>query len=347
MNEKLMLAPGYIIASFSKVSLFEAPTQNSSFLVRRVMNAQITSLKINVEFTPINLYRSLLLCKISKFYIVFVIPESDVRDQIIDDYKTHAEYKSDELFFNISVITFEGYLRIMRERSGIRTENCTLVIFTNFAWSHIVKSLANERYFVSGGFSSKRHLSSHLSIRHHAYLLSLFNFDLVALDHSINFNDADPNYLLVREDLYRNRRSNVKIRDGRRAVFIKENKEVQKYLSDVVDNKNRGDSIINDGVFNSNNSPLNSTPICQNNNTPHKRGYHFSSLLNKNSFKRYSTDNNHSKNEFNMYIFTQLESIIKINPPLGGGLNLSNMTSKHPWQMQARATRKGIGPVEG
>ena len=103
-------------------------------------------------------------------------------------------------------------------------ENNILVIFRGFTWSYVVSSLQKENIIVTGGFGSKRHLSSHLSIRHHAYILALFNFDLVGLNSSINFNNVNPNHFFPRQDLTRNRRSNVKIRDSGKSVFIKENK---------------------------------------------------------------------------------------------------------------------------
>lgn len=88
-----------------------------------------------------------------------------------------------------------------------------LLIFRGFAWSYVVSSLAKENIIVTAGFGSKRHLSSHLSIRDHAYILAFFNFDLVGLNNSINFKDVNPNHLFPRQDLTRNRWSSSR-RDG-------------------------------------------------------------------------------------------------------------------------------------
>lgn len=99
-----------------------------------------------------------------------------------------------------------------------------LVIFRGFTWSYVVSSLAKDNIIVTGGFGSKRHLSSHLSMKHHAYILALFNFDLLDLNNSINFNNVNPDHLLPRKDLTINRRSNVKMRDGGKSVFINKNK---------------------------------------------------------------------------------------------------------------------------
>ena len=85
--------------------------------------------------------------------------------------------------FVIIRITFSTYITLMKEQVSlhIELENNKLVISISrgFTWSYVVSSLAKDNIIITGEFVSKRHLSSHLSMKHHAYILALFNFDLI------------------------------------------------------------------------------------------------------------------------------------------------------------------------
>ena len=69
----------------------------------------------------------------------------------------------------------------MKEQVSLHNElwNIKLVILLGFTRFYVVSSLAKDNILVTVGFASKRHLSSHLSMKHHAYILVLFNFDLI------------------------------------------------------------------------------------------------------------------------------------------------------------------------
>ena len=276
--KNLKLHPNYIITSFSRCSeynVYNRITWNNSKYYN--INALVSTFKGEVTFKTDLFYQSLLLYKIPKFFIVFVFPDSEI--SICNDYITLHEYIGNAMAFNISCITFSVFLNKMKSDYCIRVPNCTLVIFRGMNWSDIVNPLAKEKFVVTGGFTSKRHISSSLSHQHHAYILAMFNFDLVALNKCINFDGVNPNHLFPRESLTRNRRSNVKIRDD--GVFIKENREASLYFN------NKNDISVQ------------------------KKGYH---TLKNNSVKFYSTVNNDSKYELNKYVYAQLETIFKNNP---------------------------------
>lgn len=176
---EIKLYTGDIVASFSKLSHYKTYnriTWNSKELSS--VNALVTTFKVDVTFVISNFYKILSLYKLYEFFIVFVIP--DTKEFIYNDYYTVFEHKKHgEISLNISVITLSIYLNKMIQDRGIKVENCTLVIFRELNWCDIVKPLANERLEVTGGFSSKRHISSTLSHKHHAYILAMFNLDLV------------------------------------------------------------------------------------------------------------------------------------------------------------------------
>lgn len=201
-----------------------------------------------------------------------------------------VEIVTETMSFVILRITFSTYITYIREQVSLHNELETnmLVIFRGFTWSYVVSSLAKDNIIVTGGFASKRHLSSHLSMKHHAYILALFNFDLIGLNKSINFNNVKPDYLFPRRDLTRNRRSNVKIRDGGKSVFINKNKKLKHLENELFDE-----------TLNSNN-----TNSCTNNEKLDNIGNINSSYVNNNN----KNNNLHSRNSFN-----NLNSLISNN----------------------------------
>lgn len=58
-------------------------------------------------------------------------------------------------------------------------------------WRDLVTDLYKRKISLSGGFGGKRHIASPLSIRHHTYLLALFNFNTIALQKSIEFRNLN------------------------------------------------------------------------------------------------------------------------------------------------------------
>ena len=50
---------------------------------------------------------------------------------------------------------------------------------------------------------------------------------MLGLNKSINFNNVKPDHLFPRNDLTRNRRSNVKMIDDGKSVFINKNKQLK------------------------------------------------------------------------------------------------------------------------
>ena len=105
---------------------------------------------------------------------------------------------------------------------------------------------------------------------------------MVGLKNSINFNNVNPNHLFPRKDLTRNRRSNVKIRDGGKSVFINDNKQLQHLENKMFDemlnsnnntnsctNNEKADNIanINSSYVNNNNNNLHCTDCSNNHNS--------------------------------------------------------------------------------
>lgn len=150
------------------------------------------------------------------------------------------------MLFVIKRITLSTYIALMSQEGSLDNEfeNNMLVIFRGFTWSHVVSSLAKCNNLVSGGFSSKRHISSHLSVKHHAYILALFNFYLLGLNNCISFNTLNPHYLLPKQDLTKNRRYNVK--KIYRSLFINKNKGLKhlenKMFDDTLNSNNANSS---------------------------------------------------------------------------------------------------------
>lgn len=326
--------PSDIITSFTRISRYIVQDKITwKDNVHYNLNAQITSLSIKVGFIPSSYYNALLVYKITEFYLVLVIPDSDEVDN--NSYNTIIEIKTEKLLFNISVISYKTFMNEMKNEGNIKEPSYTLVIFRGFSWSEIVKSLAKENIVVTGGFSSKRHLSSHLSVKHHAYILALFNFDLIGINNSLNFNNVSHDHLFPREDLTRNRRSNVKIKENRHAVVVKDNRELWHYVlnrdsnESSIDNNEKEKSDTYNLDVNNNNTSLNSSKNINTSisNSVQKRDYHtnrmvskflYDSAQDKKHIKYYSTTTQYnkkiSKNEFDTYLFTQLTDIICNNP---------------------------------
>lgn len=77
----------------------------------------------------------------------------------------------------------------------------SLFMFKNISWALIVESLNKLNVQVTGGMSNRRHLTSPLSIRHHSYLLALFNYDSIALTKCVDFNNILKDWVLPRTDV--------------------------------------------------------------------------------------------------------------------------------------------------
>lgn len=248
MNEyNYIIKPGDLVVTFSNISAKTSFSKNSlQWTTYHYLNGVIACFSKNVRFSSIFFYNNLLKMNIFNL-VVFVVclnpdgtsPNSGRKD---DKLRDDIYINRDGKYLKIIFISHDSYLKYFLgldiNKNKIHNDDHfnelfmqtfthkdnSLFVFKNISWAYIVDSLNKLNVQLTGGMSNRRHLTSPLSIRHHTYLLALFNYDSIALTKCVEFNNINKDWVLPRTDVTVGGKSNVQFKkDG--SVVINESDE--------------------------------------------------------------------------------------------------------------------------
>ena len=207
MNTTFILNSCDFLTTFSLLTQkFEYDKVHHQRVKKYYLNGRAGFLSRKIQINLTSVFNNIKIMNLRRLIIIVVVSNAE-------DVLPYTTIERDGVLLQVQYVTFDNL--IMRLDGNKNPDEFisefankllaveaayTLYVFKWVTWGCLAANLANLNITLTGGLSNKRHLDSPLSIRHHSYLLALFNFDSWALQHCIWYDNIDKEIALPRLD---------------------------------------------------------------------------------------------------------------------------------------------------